>query len=821
VDQAYQQRYSDGSESSKAKNIALSSVIKSASSLKERRKADELIRVDDTREWAQNVEFYKGNQWVFWNRQTNRVESLPVQDGEKPRYKVRLKQNKIRKGVHRWIAQMTKNKPTIYATPDSASDNDHKAAQLAEGLYEHLWRELDLTSELQRSLLFSSLSQGYWEITYDPFAGKPMRHVLDPNTGAPIEGPLAELVVEEVMEAAKQHGVAPDMALQHVVKTTYEGEISVKALPGSNVLIDPAAESFNEAKYAIITHNLTPDEIKARWGKDTSPDAIPISGQPALMYQKMTDKRPKTVRRVFCGYFRPQPAMPRGRYVVWTEDPDEILYEGDWPFPFNELPLVKFPGHESTEGPLDLPPTTEARSLQLELNRSISQLVEWKDLTLRPQVDAPVGSLRQRMTAEPGRVNEYVPIAGLKPEWRQVPNLPSWAFEHIAQISQAIDEIYNTLPTQRDKLPARIDSGEGIDLIQETASDDMLPPIRRLEEALVRAGSLIAQLAQQYYTEPRLIRIKGANGSLSARKFLAADLKGGFSFHAVAGSGLPRTRAGMQARIEFLLEHGLIDGQAALKFLDMADMNSVMTRIEADEDHALREHDMLIQGQPINVFAIEQAKAAVADPNADPNGDGLPDRVTDPAHFLQWAQQQVAQAALQPLAFENAEVHERVHREYMVSEEFQQLPFDAQQRFFEHYNATYDRLIQLRMQTPAEPPKVSMNLKATTSVPVAGEVLRKAGIQVTDEEVAMPPLDTWVTDDVTKPAAQETANTHLDDATRMQQMAHAEEQHQMAMAKAAHETALAASKVQQTNEHHQERLKQMRAPQPKAAKSGS
>lgn len=830
ADQVNSLRYSQtDTNNPQPTNIALVSVVKSASSLKERRKSDELIRVDDSREWAQNSEFYKGNQWVFWNRFTNRVESLPVQDGDKPRYKVRLKQNKIRKGVHRWVAQMTKNKPVIFATPDSSADRDQKAAELAEGLYEHLWRELNLTSELQRALIFAALSQGYWEITYDPFAGKPIRHIINPHTGAPIDGPLAELVLEEVQASAQKMGVPNELVMKQVVKITYEGEIAVKALPGQNVLVDPAAESFDAAKYVIITHNLTPDEIKARWGKDVTPDAIPLSGQPALMYQKMTDKRPKTVRRVFCGYFKPSPALPNGRYVIWIEDPDEILYEGDWPFPFNELPLVKFPGHESTEGPLDLPPTTEARPLQQELNRTISQIVEHKDLTLRPQMIAPVGSLRTRLTAEPGRINEYVPVAGQIPQWQSVPNLPSYVFEHITQITGALDEIYNALPTQRDKLPARIDSGEGIDLIQETASDDMLPPIRRLEESLTRAGTLIAQLAQKFYSEPRLMMIKGTNGSLASRKFMAADLRGGFSFHAEAGSGLPRTRAGKQARIEFLLEHQLIDPSTAMKYLDMADMNGVMSRIEAAEDMALREHDKMLQGQPINLQALQQAQQMVADPNADPDGDGLPDRFANPHYFLQWAENAVQQAALQPLMWEDAETHVRVHGEFMATEEFEQLPFDIQMNFITHYNLSYDRLIQLRLVTPGEPPKINMRLQGATSVPVQAAILRKAGIEVSDQDVSQPPIDTWVTTDTSEPAQQATGDIQVDQAAQLQQMAHAEELHQLNTAKAAHETALAAAKLtsahqtqQQAAEAHQVRIQQAKQPKPsKAVPSGS
>jgi hypothetical protein len=43
---------------------------------------------------------------------------------------------------------------------------------------------------------------------------------------------------------------------------------------------------------------------------------------------------------------------------------------------------------------------------------------------------------------------------------------------------------------------------------------------------------------------------------VQVKKFKNADLAGGFSFHAEAGSGLPRTRAGRQSRIEFMLQNG-------------------------------------------------------------------------------------------------------------------------------------------------------------------------------------------------------------------------------------------------------------------------
>jgi hypothetical protein len=75
----------------------------------------------------------------------------------------------------------------------------------------------------------------------------------------------------------------------------------------------------------------------------------------------LQDERPKSIRRVYCIYVRPGALAPKGRVVCWIESPDMILDDEPWPFPFTELPLVKFPGIERPDSPLDIPITTPAR----------------------------------------------------------------------------------------------------------------------------------------------------------------------------------------------------------------------------------------------------------------------------------------------------------------------------------------------------------------------------------------------------------------------------------------------------------------------------
>jgi hypothetical protein len=156
---------------------------------------------------------------------------------------------------------------------------------------------------------------------------------------------------------------------------------------------------------------MDPDEVAVRWPKagNAGPDAIAGDESASPQSFRGTDERPKNVRRVYCGYFRPSPVLPKGRIVCWIESPDKILEDKPWDLPFRELPIVHFPGLEKPNSALDIPRMTAARPLAKTMNRTFSQVVEHQNLTLKPQVLAPVGSLPDRMTNEPGRTIFFNP----------------------------------------------------------------------------------------------------------------------------------------------------------------------------------------------------------------------------------------------------------------------------------------------------------------------------------------------------------------------------------------------------------------------------
>lgn len=711
-------------------------------------------------QWKLNLAFYKGRQYSYYNKAARRIESLPVEDGEKPRYRVRLVSNQIITGSHSLLAKLTKTKPEFYAEPGSGTDSDIKASQVAQQLLEYWWQDFDLDDKLEEALLWAIIAgQGYWKVTWDAQASKAMRFTLGPDGK-----PITDDKLQDLFRAnLSQIGVQPQE------KVVYLGDIKVEAISPFDVFVDPNAKNIKEAAYVLCVHHMSPDEVKARWNKQVPADSISTVPDTSLPMQNASDaKKPDTVR-VVIGYFKPQPVLPNGRYVVWTKH--EILEDSKWPYPFNELPIIKFPGMRVPGQIYDSSVVEHAIPLQKELNRTLSQIIEYKNLTVKPRVWAPTGSITTRLTSEPGALYEYNPIGDHKPEVEQLPTMPPYVFDHLSNIKTAINDVFALTPVTEGQLPPNVEAGIAIDLLQEMATDRLAPTIKLMEEALANAGQLMLALAQQYYIEPRTIKINGASGgSAQVKRFQQADIEGGITIRAKTGSGLPRTRAGKQALIMSLVEKGIMPATQAYKHLDISDSNGVMAMMRADEDQALREHDKIINGEIINVEAAQQAQQALQT-GVDPQ-TGQP--IQDPQSFLQ-------AAGLQPLAFENYQTHLDTHALFMKSVEFESLPPEVQHLFIVHYNQTLQTLMNLPKPVEYKPVTPTLQIKATAGPTAVAEILNKAGVpDITPQTMTEPPLDTWVNDDLSKPNAGDSGNTAKDDADAVlafQQAAHQSQAH--------------------------------------------
>jgi hypothetical protein len=698
--------------------------------------------------WKVNRAFYAGNQYTYVNSRSGRIERLGTGPTEKPHWRVRITDNQVTKNTHARVAQLVKSKPVFYPTPSDTDIDSQHAAAVGEGLMTHFWHQFRMTKLLWDVLLQSCISGGYWWIMPDPQAGEPTEYMVDPERGQPIlEYGLRQLFEAELASM----GLPPDVMKQ----TLYPGDISVKVLGAEEVLIDPSARNWEDAKYVIVECGMKPEDVKAKWPSagDVTPDATPGGSEAIpLNYAKTPVGAPakdKTLKKVYYKYYRPCAEMPKGKITIFIKTDGKegkdgrgkILETRPWDLPFRSFPLVKFPGIPVPGSPYDATVIEMAVPLQRELNRTQSQIMEYKNLTVAPQWKVPVGSLRTQLTNEPGLGIEYSPINGAVPEPVVQPALPPYLVQLVDIITDRIQGQFGLHKVQQGELPPNVESGIGIDLLQEMSTHELAPLISMIEMRIEEAGSMMLSIAANMYEPWRIESIVGTNLRPKVQAFLQQknNMATGHVVRVEAGSMMPRTRAGRQARILELIKNNIMDPIDGLKFLDLADFAGMRARLEADEGQAIREHERLLKKQPLNPMAYAQAQGQLQ--MAVMAGQLPPEQ----------AMQMLQEASLSPTASENSQAHLMQHVMYMKSVDFESLPPDVQMMFEQHVQLTKQKIASEAPQPEGEAPRVNVQARGAVTPSVMEAILAKAGVQVEPGIMSQEePMETVVFDSTDK-----------------------------------------------------------------------
>jgi len=700
-------------------------------------------RWEHEREWKLNHAFYTGNQYAFFPKRSSNMVTLATEPAELPRYRVRLISNQIMPGVRSYTSKLTKTKPVIHAVPSVATEKASRGAQIAERLEEHWWRSLNLEAKRNEAWTWSCIGgQGWWKIGWDFNSGKTINYTLGPD-GLPIISDKIASLFRETMEEQGAEAIEATVSL---------GEVRVDVLSPHDVILDPSPTDYTECNYAYCVHRLDPDEVYNRYKVRLAPDTRGVDlDSPTIPYTK-DDNQEKDLVTIYVGYFRKTPSMPNGKYVVFAAGHEKFLYEGDWPYPFDELPLVKFPGLQIPGSVYDRAIATDSRPLQLELNRTISQIVEYKNLNIVPQFIAPANSMmRNRITGEPGAIWFYNPTAiggAGKPEPVNLGQLPSYVFDHVQNIIVRIREIFQMTGVGEGNIQGipNLEAGVAIDLLQELSIDQMEPQIHQGEQALARAGTMMLAFAQEYYDEPRIAKLMGGR-IMAAESFTKSDIKD-IDIYIEAGSGIPRTRAGRMFRIKSMTDAGLIRPDTAWKYYDMADMKTIAARFALDEEKAYRENDLILRGSPINAIAGQSAMQAVQ--------QGINPSTQQSIQSPEEAQGIVMDAMLEPGPADNHFVEMEIHAIAIKSEEFQSYPMEIQRAYYTHF-IKHQQMAQAS-SAETQPPRVSYQIRGTAGASASAEILKKSGVDVSVEQMAEPPLETWVSDSIDKPDMDEAGN---------------------------------------------------------------
>ncbi len=364
--------------------------------------------------------------------------------------------------------------------------------------------------------------------------------------------------------------------------------------------------------------------------------------------------------------FAPQRDFPEGRYVVscggkllrnpnlpqdgppWADRLPIRTIDGVWNYSITDFHYNYVPGRFWSD-----PPVSDLISPQNTINEIDQSLAVNRKGVGKPTlfVAGEVGLKRIDVGNIGFNALSYNPIMGQKPSMEQGTPLPPQVLEERRlQKEQFQDSSGDPKNILRGQQPSANASGVMTDILRETAERGKYPDIERWNRSLTRVYKKRLLLAQEIYTEERLIKITGRGNKVKVIKFKGADLRGNTDVRLELDSGLIATKSGQAQMLLNMIQAGFFQDQAVSptvrqEVLTRMGMTTFSDETNNDVDRAEAENESVASGE----FTV-----MLAEPDPETGEDIV---VVDDPMFK----------------YDNHADHYETHRKFIISPEFKEL----------------------------------------------------------------------------------------------------------------------------------------------------
>jgi hypothetical protein len=262
--------------------------------------------------------------------------------------------------------------------------------------------------------------------------------------------------------------------------------------------------------------------------------------------------------------------------------------------------------------------------------------------------------------------------------------------------------------------------------LRETAEQGRYPDTDRFNRSLTRVYKKRLLLAQEIYTEERLIKVTGRGNKVKIVKFKASDLRGNTDVRLELDSGLITTKSGQAQMMLNMIQAGFFqEGDNAVsptirqEVLERMGMTSFTDETNNDEERAESE----------GIAAKTGGEALMV---ARPGQSGEMEVIEDDPLFK----------------YDNHAIHYETHRKTIISQEFKEWDTQAQARFIWHTETH-------KQQIDSVPPDLRQYVQIDKLLPLLtqserAQALEKLGIQPGNEPMTGLPDANTVTKSRTK-----------------------------------------------------------------------
>jgi len=505
------------------------------------------------KDWYINDRFVAGDHWIIYNKTLNKVQTIPVAQGE-----VRRTVNKIRsqlRGIKNFIKR---SQPRWEVHPDNASDEAYKEAAAKNKILQSIYRTKNLKGSLT-DLVTNGLkySAGFLEGGYIKNNGK-----------------------EEIsFWVDSSYDILPDPYASDISKCRFVFKTFVKPV-----------ESINENKEYKITDKHIADN------RDAASDYKDILEKERLSRgSKIGNNTLETaiVKELWLQWADELSGKNKVRVITIVGNNLARVYDPR----YRRIPLFEY-SPEKTEGAIfGQPWIKDLISINKSLDKTVSQVEAYIQRMLAGKYLIKKGVEVSVMT---DRGAEKIYYKGTTPpKQMDLQPLPTTPFTYIQDTERWIEELGGVREASLGRAAGSLQSGKGIEALQSADAGTVAEPIENLENMLAAAGEFALDVIADYQIVSDTI-VEGEEDIKFIGAVADANLEDTVTINAgneVKVSIVPEVSYSEEAKRDWVMrlaEQQLIDPQTLLEQFKFTNIADIIERTEKAKEEAFKE-DMVKQ----------------------------------------------------------------------------------------------------------------------------------------------------------------------------------------------------------------------------------
>ena len=589
--------------------------------------------------WWRNILYYAGEQWIEWVRGTSTFRRRYLFGGGSTPVS-----NEIRDFVRAVKSMLLNQKmvPRIVANTEEREDVD--AADIGSSLLIHMdsLDDFAIEDEKEKCVIVTSV-MGTGFLRTIPFKEGGKWFIQKDGSIITTGDVLTEsilpfnVVMDKVGDTLRKKKFVGVQSLRNKVwvEDTFKTKVSTDSIQSVDY----------QRKLATLVGQVSP------W-KGAGLDYI-TSDSP--------DDELVTLKEV---EFRPTPEYPNGRYFITcggkllqkNERMPIKAEKGAWMYSLTDFHWNFMPGRFWSDSGVD-----DLISPQNTINEIDKALSENRKSLGRTTVVTPGEVSLKRVSDKEDQIlvlsYDAIAAAGSKPVFQQGIPLPTQVIDersiHKMQMQELGGDPKNVLKGQA---PSAHASGVMTDVLRETAERGHYPDMERYNRSMSRVYKNRLLVAKELYTEERMIKVKGKGNKMKAIAFKASDLRDNTDVRMEIDSGLASTKAGQRETLMGLIKEGIFaadiqtDPTIRQEILRRFGFSGFSDITNTDIDRADRENSIFAAGKKEGIMISTFPVTADSKPVQE-----------DPL-----------------FKYDNHAIHYEIHRRFILSPEFSDLPLDIQ-----------------------------------------------------------------------------------------------------------------------------------------------